>query len=393
MRLVVHIGATKAAAGAIQAGLAGVEGALRRDGVYLPSSGRLETSYPLVAHHHLAWELLRDRSYRAECGGWADLARELAGRAEASVDTVILTSEGFGRLASDPAFQSALAERLLAICEDVTMVYFARDQLSLVNAMFLHEVQAFGEPYSFDDYATHSIRSGYHNLEESFRFWYESDTVRFRALPFDADVEADPLGALLAVVGSTPVERPAGPIPASSEPTPGPVGVEALRLLNAHLRVVDRSFDRRTTLAALLRQIAERRAIKAGWYDDTYWGWNSELAEWASGRLEATNDAFAQAVWGTAWPLRLDTAREQEVVSLIDADRKINKDVLSYLTVLTGRYLKQAAARAQAESESPGGGGSASVQSGAVDEWTMSSDEVERAATPAQLRPAARSAA
>src|SRR6185437_4159223 len=85
------------------------------------------------------------------------------------------------------------------------------------------------------------------------------------------------------------------------------------------------------------------------WSSERFWGWAPEQSEWAVGRLSASNDAFARAVWGTDWPLPSATDRAQHAVSLIEADRKVYNDVLIYLANLTQRYLRQAVAAAEGE--------------------------------------------
>ena len=51
--------------------------------------------------------------------------------------------------------------------------------------------------------------------------------------------------------------------------------------------------------------MAARRAKELGWCDEPYWGWTPELAARAAERLGPSNERFAQAVWGSPWPMPL----------------------------------------------------------------------------------------
>jgi hypothetical protein len=365
VRLVVHIGATKTASTYLQKCLGLNEDLLLKHGVYLPQAGRRSTSSNLN-HHNLAWNLLEDRRFRGVSGDWEGLRAEVA---DTDADVVLLSSEAFARMASEERLRPMLSNRLLEIEDDVPLVYFPRDPLARINSMYAQTVKTFADPGPFDEYATKSIKSGFYNLEESFGFWYQGSRARFVAIRFDEFVKVGPLQSLLGVLGLEIPDTELTIPDDISNPSPGPIAVEAMRLLNAHLRVVDPHFSRRSTATMKLSQIIQRRASKSGWNDERYWGWEPDRAVWAADRLANSNQRFAQAVWGTSWPLELPLKRPVTARALVDVSTKTRKSVDSYVEAMTKRYLKLINRRPEDQTE----------EVVDVDDSTIDTDEAERA--------------
>lgn len=333
MRLVVHIGAPKAASTYLQLSLGLNEDVLREHRIYLPTAGRRDAR---GNHPNLPWQLRGDSRYRAANGTWDALAEEVAG---VDADVVVLSSEGFAQVASDERLRGELARLLRTVADDVTLVYVVREPLARINSMYAQVVKSFANPTAFDEYAERLVETPLYNLEESFRYWYENDRVGFTAVRFDEFVKVGPLQSLLQIIGvDIDVERLTIPTEVSN-PTPGPIAVEAIRLLNAHLRVMDAGFSRRSSATAKLSQVAQRRAAKLGWSAEKFWGWDVKQATWAAQQLAPSNERFAQAVWGTAWPLELPTTKKKTAVALIDRPVKVRKSVDDYVAAMTRRYL------------------------------------------------------
>jgi hypothetical protein len=359
------MGATKTASTYLQKCLGLNEELLRKHGVHLARAGR-RSSTSNLNHHNLAWHLLEDRRFRSVHGDWDTLRTEVA---DVDAEVVVLSSEAFARLASEERLRSMLSKRLFEIADDVTLVYVVRDPLARINSMYTQAVKTFAGPDSFDVYATKSVKSGFYNLEESFRFWYQGSRATFVAIRFDDFVRDGPLQSLLGVLG---LEIPSDDLTIPddiSNPSPGPVAVEAMRLLNAHLRVVDPGFSRRSAATTKLSQITQRRASKAGWNDEKFWGWESDRAVWAANRLANSNERFSQAVWGIPWPLDLPIKKAKTAVTLLDVPTKTLKNVDSYVSSMTRRYVKLIDRRPDDQTE----------DDVAVDELTVDSDEAERA--------------
>lgn len=366
MRLVVHIGATKTASTYLQKCLGINEELLRKHGVYLARAGR-RSSASNLNHHNLAWQLLEDRRFRKADGDWEAFRDEVA---DVEADVVVLSSEAFARLASEERLRATMSGRLFEIADDVSLVYVVRDPLARINSMYTQTVKTFANPDSFDEYATKSVKSGFYNLEESFRFWYQGNRATFVAIRFDEFVRLGPLQSLLRVLN---VEIPSEDLTIPddvSNPSPGPTAVEAIRLLNAHLRVIDPDFSRRSAATSKLSQIAQRRASKAGWSDERFWGWEPDRAVWAANRLANSNERFSQSVWGTSWPMSVPIKKPKTAVTLLDTSPKAMKTIDSYVASMTKRYINLVYKRPDAESD----------DDDQSDDFAVDSDEAERAA-------------
>lgn len=363
MRLVVHMGATKTASTYLQKCLSMNEEALRARGVYMPRTGRRTSN---LNHHNLAWQLLDDRRFRKGTGDWDALAAELSTDG-ADAETVLLSSEAFARLASDEALRATFWQHLSGISDNVELLYVVRDPLARINSMYSQTVKTFAPPSSFIEYATKSVKSGFYNLEESFRYWYQGDQAKFVALRFDEFVKEGPMQSLLRTLD---VELPADELKLPddiSNASPGPVAVEAMRLLNAQLRIIDPNFSRRSAATTKLSQVVQRRGASLGWYDEKFWGWEADRAVWAADRLANSNQRFSRSVWGIDWPLDMPLKNKKSSLNLMQFDRKLMKSITSYIEQMTKRYIKLAAAPAGAR------------VSAEEDDFDVESDEAERA--------------
>ncbi len=369
MRLVVHMGATKTASTYLQKCFARNEDVLRAAGIYLPRAGRRMASSNLN-HHNLAWQLLEDRRYKPAGGDWAAMLAEVA---DVDTELVLLSSEAFSRMASDDKLRPMMTRRLLEVSDDVTLVYVVRDPLARINSMYSQTVKTFAPPNTFDEYAVKSVKSGFYNLEESFGYWYQGDWVTFVALRFDDFVKDGPMQSLLKVLGvDIPMDNLSLPADAAN-PSPGPVAVEAMRLVNAHLRVIDPEFSRRSGATTKLSQVAQRKGAKLGWFDEKYWGWDADRAAWAAKRLRDSNQRFSQAVWGIDWPLDVPAGKKPTAINLLEASNKTLKDVSSYVDQMTKRYVNLVKQESRKTADEDGAAD--------VDDSTIDSDEAEQAAS------------
>jgi hypothetical protein len=330
------MGATKTASTFLQKCLRLNEQTLRLHGVYLPQAGRRESSVN-VNHHNLAWEFLGDRRFKIENGDWNALQAELSG---VDGETVLLSSEAFARLAGTRRTGAAFVRRLTGLSDDVTLVYVVRDPLSRINSMYTQTVKTFANPESFELYARKSVKSGFYDLERSFRSLYRGTEVTFVAPRFDDFVKRGPLESVLDVMG-VEIAPELVTIPKDiPNVSPGPLAVEAIRMLNAHLRVLDPHFMRRDTAVNKMSELSQRRAKELGWNDTKFWGWPPELAQWAAAKLMPANERFAQAVWGEPWPLEMPVDKNKTSVPLIDLSGKMRHRVDKYVDQMIKRYLR-----------------------------------------------------
>lgn len=354
-RIVVHIGPPKTASTYIQRGLFANADLLARHGVYLPNAGRLELETKSVCHHHLAWELTGDRKFRpAVAGGWDSLTEELAG---VDAETVLLTSEIFDLAITTAGAGDQLVQRLTALSDDVTIVYVAHDQLSLMNSSYEDKVKRFEEVGGFVPYVKRVLSSGEADLERNYLSWAESESAKFVAIPLPQLLEDKPLATFLRAAR---IDVPVDELVTMEEPANaslGPVGVEATRLLGRYLRAVNPKFDSSDMAARKLHRMAAAQARTAGWCDDPYWGWPKPLAAAAAEQLEASNQRFARAAWGTDWPLPMPVDEPQARVTLMSLTPVELDTIHQYVATMAQRYSrmrkqqKRQASAAAAEEE------------------------------------------
>jgi hypothetical protein len=336
-RLVVHLGGARTATTCVQRGLAANESVLADHGVLLPTAGRFELEHGTLAHHGLALGLSVPDGFVDPTAGWAGLAEEVA----ATDATVALVSSPlFEPLVRRAATRTALEQRLRAVSDSVTVVYVVRDQLSQLNGSYVTKASRFVEVGTFSASARRALKSGGLNLNRAFAAWVASDVLELVALPFPELVTGDPLPNLLAAAGvDVPPEQLVGH-DHDMGPPPGPVAVEAFRLLGQHLRAIDPSFSPWSDAARKLRDVALGRARANGWCEDDFWGWEHQQAEQVAKRMQPPNQHFAEAVWGGDWPLPLPVDRQSTGASLVGVELSQLTGVQRYVSLLARNYVE-----------------------------------------------------
>ena len=334
-RLVVHVGPPKTATTYVQRGLFANADLLARHGVYLPTTARLELEPKAVCHHHLAWDLTGSPRFRPDLGGWDALAAELTG---VDAETVLISSEELSRATHTAGIGDRLNERLLALGREVTVVYVVRDQLSQVNSFYAQQVKMLEDVDAFGPHATAVLRLGEADLERHAGRWYRSADFDFVAVPFTAVSEPNPL---VAVLRAARIEVPEDQLVTSPDPvniTLGPIAVEAIRLLRVYLHGLNRAISDDDPAVRRLHRIAARRANDEGWCEDAFWGWPPALAARAAEQLTPSNERFAQAVWGSSWPMPLPVDRPQVRAQLLRLPVDELDRVHEFVVAMARRY-------------------------------------------------------
>lgn len=366
-RLVIHAGAPKTATTFIQRGLHSNREVLAENGVYLPETGRLEFEPQAVCHHHLGWALLRPRSYRDGTRDWTGLARELE-RVDEPI--VLLSSEVFSRVASTARGPEEVVEAARRICDDVTIVYFVRNQLSLLNSLYGQRVKSLRTRDTFEQHTRVHRGRKLLSYPSLLLPWHRSDAARLVAVPFTGDRGEDPLRTLMAAAGlplDTDVElrHEVDDVNASL----GPVGLEAARLLSCFLTGTYEDFDPEEPAAKKLYRLSSSRARANGWCDEPFWGWTESEAAETADFYKASNEEFARLVWDSEWPLEMPLDKPCTAAQLLELDPPTTEKVQRYVFGLTRRF---ATLRASALASGDGGpdtgadaGGSAGAGAGA----------------------------
>ncbi|MGI8577587.1 MAG: hypothetical protein ACR2KG_06640 [Nocardioidaceae bacterium] len=337
-RLVVHIGAAKTATTYIQSGLFANTDLLAKQGVYLPTSGRLEYNQKSICHHHLAWQFTDAERFRPDIGGWDALAKELK---TVEAETVLISSEGFENMAANHALGRVMRERLAAISDDVTVVYVVRDQLSQINSLYGQKVKMLNTGMkSFEVYARRAIKTGLFDLNECFRPWYRTKQADFVAIPFTELRTEDPIRAVLSAgrIELSDEELVTGDDPVNA--SLGPIGIEAAKLLTKYLQGIDPEFSYKSDHARKLYRLASTMARRNGWCETGFWGWTPEEAARVAEQFAESNQTFAQAVWGTDWPMPLPIDKPEATAELLQLSADELADVQRYVTTMARKYVE-----------------------------------------------------
>ena len=199
------------------------------------------------------------------------------------------------------------------------MVFFAREQLGLLNSLYLNRVKAFEVSGDFDRYLAESADVQVYDLA-SFRRWYDDPSLRFVGVPWDVESEGDAFAALLAASGI--------PVETSELRTPdetmgedlGPIGVEAIRLLGAYLRGRFPDFLPTEPAALRLKRRAATEALAKGWCEDAFWGWSARRSDELVSRYAESNQEFAHRTWGGDWGLSAPLDRPRNAAELVELD-------------------------------------------------------------------------
>jgi hypothetical protein len=190
----------------------------------------------------------------------------------------------------------------------------------------------------FEHLVTRILEGGEQDLERQLSLWYQSPDVDFVAVPITRLGEPNPLVALLEAA-RIPVER-SGLVTTDNvvNISLGPLAVEAFRLLRSYLAGLDPRITDDDPVVRRLHRIAARRAKALGWCDERFWGWTPEQAAVAADTLGPSNERFAQAVWGTPWPLPLPVDRPANRAELMTVPAGELDRVHDFVVAMAKRY-------------------------------------------------------
>lgn len=334
-RLVVHIGAQRAASPGLHKSLYDNSDALLEHGVLVPLSGRHEMSSRAVRHQLLAWSFDPDGDHPYQATVWDELADEAA---ESPASTVLLSSELLAGVAGDPRTADAFRRRLLAIVDDVTIVFFARDQLALLNSLYCQRVRSLEVTCDFDTYIAGSPDATLYDLAASFESWYTAGDIRFVAMPWDPRSDGDALPALLALGGIEMAPGTLLPGEAVKDVDLGPVAIEANRLLGSYLRGRFPDFRPGEPAARRLRRKVGTSTESWEWDVEEFWGWSPQQAARAAARYAGPNEHFARHVWHDDWGLQPPVTRERRTAELVELDPTSVNRVHRYLVEMEGAF-------------------------------------------------------
>ncbi len=294
----IHAGTHKTASTYIQSRLKRNQSFLRRHNLLYP---------PLRRHHLVLANALR----KGEMGPWIRLLQS----AMRTGREPLVSAEIFAELLHQPApwaqsqlsaAGSTLFSNLASFLEKHNMrlhlVVFVRDQPAYLNSRYTQLIKRFYFDLPFDRYVRRTISRGGKgecDYETLFGEALAHPAVDLSVLPFRSG-EADPCDRLLKVVG-VPNLQQLPPLQKRSNTQPGWKTVWLARHLGQRLRDSDPVAWRDRRLKARLRKALDQLAIEQGWPAEPYQGLDAELLASLEHRYAASNERFAERVWGCSW--------------------------------------------------------------------------------------------
>ena len=300
----LHAGPHKTASTYLQARLHANRADLERLGLRYPTPWREHS------HRHLARDL--------QAGRFQALERLLGQQRRWSGD-LLLSAEHFAPLIRDPQALARLLRHGAAQGFALHVISFVRPQAELLNSFYAHGLgRLYGAP-SFRAYVRAQLdgrrlrgparrRWIRHapqllDFEQRFAAPLAAEGLRQSYLPFRPRRQ-DPFAQLLDLLELPPPVAGwrAAPAEQANEQL-GRRGLGLAYLLNGEL---DRLPERRNQLIAghglnrlveQLRQLARQR----GWVAERFDGWQGRLPALLQQRFGASNERFAQRVWGQDW--------------------------------------------------------------------------------------------
>ena len=179
----LHAGTHRSGTTYLQSFLQSNEYALAKEGLYVPTAGRVSPS----GHHNLAWEFTGDRRYDPNQGTLSDLVAELS---SVGAQRACVSSEDFEYLYRNPTALRTLRSRLNEIGYAVKVLFYLRPQAEYVESVYTEAVRhgsdldflEFLEFFIAGEYGRCPI-SNYSVLLDSFAAVFGKDNIvvrRFR---------------------------------------------------------------------------------------------------------------------------------------------------------------------------------------------------------------------
>lgn len=327
-RVVVFMGGSPDVVSALHQSLPGTISSLGREGVLVPKAGRTGNKTTGLSHQPLATK---------SGGAWPAVQAE----ARASdAETVLLVIPGLLRLGATTARRLPILRKLATLGDQVVLVSVVGEQLTMINDFYLSRVATWRIARRLETSVQRLIDNEAFVHETLLRPWYEDRSVRYVALPLPFFTAGNPIVSVLAAASVTitgDLPRPA----ADDLPKLGSVGVEANRLLAMYLRaeIPGMRYDDEGVPAASLSGLS--RAQKLGWCADRFWGWTPRAVEKALGRFDASNNRFAQAVWGTDWTLTYPVERPCTQVDFLDLDFPVVDQIHRYVMSMADKVARE----------------------------------------------------
>jgi hypothetical protein len=278
--------------------------------------------------------------HRDDAAAWREVASGVLRRApvsmallaearETGADTLLLSSDLLADALASPDAASQLATLAAEEELDVKVVVIVREQVGYINQLYCHRVMSMETSRSLTQFAAQVVPAHRFDYVASFGAIADTDGIDLAAVPFTHLVSQGAGRAVVEAAGLDPALAEAvGDAKADLPPLPGPVLIEATRLLHKRFRwlnaFVEEGKPRLRELTAEFAAAAEA----AGWDSTEYFGWTAQQHREVAEEYEESNAVFAEFVWGTPWPEEW-TFGERERIDLADLSPELLHEVIT----------------------------------------------------------------
>ena len=269
---------------------------------------RLEANGPLLQQHRISFDddsknQLKSATKKRNFKPW----RKKLQRARASNSSLLVSNEVLSHLllAEPSDAYGCLGDWLTEAFQkqgcNVTLIAFLRDQPSYLNSQYTQHVKKFGLACDFETYVRrimeHTKDRGECDPQRLFGWIRRNTTVSAHFIPYGGARALDPFAQLLAVIGAGPATDWID-LPRINE-QPGRLAVETALAVHQRFDAKGLALEGRRLRKRAFR-LLQTTATRRGWPKQRFSGLTPELYRSIRAHYRASNDAFAQEVWGAA---------------------------------------------------------------------------------------------
>ena len=300
-RLILHAGTHKTASSDIQC-------RLRRSAALLEQQ-QIIYRFPETERWHFK-QLVKAMSKDS----WSPWQSYLQRWSNTNAD-VLISAEQFAPQLTRPEAIRTLQRITAEHGFELTIIIFIRSQLDYINSRYGYSLKRFYHSKTFAEYVEDVLQGdlviranqepeGKKKRSDIFDFWNyftallqeQSHGLDVRFIPF-RQTHTDPFIQLLHTLKLDPSLAWAQRKESSLNQRTGPRGTWLARELSRRLKRHRISPETISGSTAIIPREVEFR----GWKDGSFWGFDAALAHRVQNHFKASNDLFAQAVWGNRW--------------------------------------------------------------------------------------------
>ena len=168
-KIFIHIGTHKTGTTSIQNFLRTHADELRADGIFVPSSGTVDTR---SGHHNVAWQLRADVRRANAASGVPELIEELRSAGES---TAIISSEGFEYLSQHPQRLKAFDDQLQEVGYETRYMVSFRNPEDYAASLYTELITHHGLTEDFETFARPIRDTGSVTLNGDWFFEFRAD--------------------------------------------------------------------------------------------------------------------------------------------------------------------------------------------------------------------------